>query len=196
MSSFYTFFELGYDHILDLNGFDHILFVIVLCTPYSIHEWKQVLILVTAFTIGHSLTLALSILDIVLVNSTLIEFLIPLTILITAISNIFKVQTSPSKNKLRASYFLALLFGLIHGLGFSNYLKVLLGRNNEIIGQLFGFNIGLEVGQILIVASFLIISFIITDLMRISKRDFKLIVSSSIIGISLMLILDSDYWQL
>jgi hypothetical protein len=195
MSTFYTYFELGYDHILDINGFDHILFIIAICTAYSLYEWKKVLILVTAFTIGHSLTLALSVLDILSINSALIEFLIPLTILITAISNILKIQPSLSKNKLRASYILALFFGLIHGLGFSNYLKVLLGRNNEIIGQLFGFNIGLEIGQILIVVCFLVISFIATELIKVNKRDFKLVVSSMIIGISLMLMLNSDYLQ-
>lgn len=193
MSTFLTYFELGYDHILDINGYDHILFVIVLCTAYTLYEWKQVLILVTAFTIGHSLTLALSVFDILSINSDLIEFLIPLTILATAISNLIKTENSISKNKIRANYLLALFFGLIHGLGFSNYLKALMGRNSEVVGQLFGFNIGLEIGQLIIVVSFLIISFIFTHFLRINKRDYKLVISSAIAGISLMLLLESGY---
>ena len=195
MSTFSTYLELGYDHILDIGGYDHIVFVIALCAVYSLYDWKQILILITAFTIGHSLTLALSIFDIVTINSTLIEFLIPLTILITAISNLLNSQQSISKNKTRANYILALFFGLIHGLGFSYYLRGLLGRNQDIIGQLFGFNIGLEIGQLIIVILFLIISFIFTHFFRVNKRDWKLIISSAVIGISIMLLLENDYWK-
>ena len=195
MSTFFTYFELGYDHILDIKGYDHILFVVALCAAYTLNDWKKVLILVTAFTIGHSLTLALSVFDIVTISSDLIEFLIPLTILLTAISNIWKSHQPISKNKTRANYGLALFFGLIHGLGFSYYLKALLGRNREIVGQLFGFNVGLEIGQLLIVILFLIISFIFTQFFRTKDRDWKLIISSAIAGISLMMVIESGYWS-
>ncbi len=195
MSTFFTYFELGYDHILDINGLDHILFVIALCAAYTLYEWKQVLILVTAFTFGHSLTLALSVFDVLSIDSRLVELLIVLTILATAISNLIKTQQSLSKNKIRANYILALFFGLIHGLGFSNFLKALLGRNREITGQLFGFNVGLEIGQLIIVLSFLIISFILTHFFRVNKRDYRLVISSAIAGISLMLLLENGYWN-
>lgn len=195
MSTFFTYLELGYDHILDVNGYDHIIFVIALCAVYTLYDWKQVLILVTAFTIGHSLTLALSVFDLVTINSGLIEFLIPLTILVTAISNLLKNHQSISKNKTRANYILALFFGLIHGLGFSFYLKALLGRSGNIIGQLFGFNVGLEIGQLIIVISFLIISFIFTHFFSVNKRDWKLIISSAVAGVAIMLLLENDFWN-
>jgi len=195
MSIFFTYFELGYDHILDIKGYDHILFVLALCAAYKLYDWKKILILITAFTIGHSLTLALSVFDLVSISSNLIEFLIPLTILFTAISNIWKSHQPITKYKTRANYALALFFGLIHGLGFSNYLKMLLGRDKEIIGQLFGFNVGLEVGQLLIVIFFLIISFIFTQFLRVKDRDWKLIISSAIAGISLIMVIESGYWS-
>lgn len=195
MSTFLTYFELGYDHILDIRGYDHVLFVIALCTTHTLYEWKQVLILVTAFTIGHSLTLAMSVFDVLSINADLIEFLIPLTILITAISNLITTKQSLSKNKTRSNYLFALFFGLIHGLGFSNYLKALMGKNSKIIGQLFGFNAGLEISQIIIVVSFLIISFIFTHFLKINRRNYTLVISSAIAGVSLMLLLENGYWS-
>ena len=192
MSTFFTYLELGYDHILDINGYDHIIFVIALCAIYTLQDWKQVLVLVTAFTIGHSLTLALSVLDIIAINSTLIEMLILLTILFTAIFNLLKTQQSAVK-KTRTNYILALCFGLIHGLGFSYYLKTLLGRNIDIVVQLFGFNIGLEIGQLIVVISFLIISFIFMHFFNVNKRDWKMIILSAIAGISAMLLLEKQF---
>jgi hypothetical protein len=194
MSTFLTFLELGFDHILDLDGYDHILFVLALCAVYSIYESKQVLILVTAFTIGHSITLALAVFNIVLIDSSLVELLIIVTIFATALSNLFKSHQAISKNKIRSNYAIALFFGLIHGLGFSTYLKALLGRNSDIVGQLFGFNIGLEIGQLVIVLTFMIISFIATHFFKVNKRDWKLMISSAIAGISLMLLYESAYW--
>ncbi len=155
MTEFQLYFNLGKDHILDfLNGYDHILFIIALCALYLLRDWKKVLILVTAFTIGHSVTLALSALHIINVKAALIEFLIPLTIFITAVSNIFKNEENLDNRLLQLNYFYALFFGLIHGLGFSYYLRSILGRDRSIITQLFAFNIGLELGQIIIVVIF------------------------------------------
>src|SRR5687767_1448094 len=160
MNDFGIYFSLGKDHILDYsNGYDHILFVIALCALYQMRDWKQVLILVTAFTLGHSLTLALSTLDIISVRADLIELLIPVTILITAVSNIFRKEDNLSTRDLQINYFYAGFFGLIHGLGFSTYLKAILGKNQSIVSQLFAFNIGLEFGQIIIVGIFLVASF-------------------------------------
>jgi len=194
MSEFQLYFGLGLEHILDTNGYDHILFVIALCILYSIREWRQVLILVTAFTIGHSITLALATLDIVQVDAALIEFLIPVTIFITAASNIVRKGNGPTGRSLQLNYVYAAFFGLIHGLGFSNYLKSILGRDHTIFTQLLAFNVGLEVGQIIIVAIFLVLGFVLVDLFGVNRRDWKLVISSAIGGIALILIKEKVFW--
>ncbi len=164
MSEFALYFGLGKDHILDyVNGYDHILFVLALCAVYLIHDWKKILILVTAFTIGHSITLALATLNIISFPGNIIEFLIPLTIFITAVGNLFKEESSLTQTKVQINYFFALFFGLIHGLGFSNFLRALLGKNENIVSPLFAFIIGLEFGQVIVVAVFLAISFVLVN---------------------------------
>lgn len=194
MSIFSLYFALGYDHILDPNGYDHVLFIIALCSVYLIRDWKKVLILVTAFTIGHSITLALSTLQIINFRADVIEFLIPLTIFIAATSNIFKKKSAIQPRGFQVNYFFALFFGLIHGMGFSNYLRTLLGQQAEILSPLLAFNIGIEVGQIIVVAVFLIISFIFVDLFGINRRDWRLVISSAIAGIALMLMMENKFW--
>lgn len=194
MSSFSLYFSLGFDHILDPNGYDHVLFIIALCAVYLIRDWKQVLILVTAFTIGHSITLALSTLQIVNIRADIIEFLIPLTIFIAAMSNVFKRYSSVSRKNLQINYAYALFFGLIHGLGFSNYLRTLLGGQADIVSPLLAFNLGIEVGQIIVVGVFLLISFILVDLFGIRRRDWRIVISSAIAGISLMLMMETKFW--
>ncbi len=193
MSEFRLYYGLGFDHILDVNGYDHILFVIVLCALYQSSDWKKVLILVTAFTVGHSITLALATTGIVNINADLIEFLIPVTILFTAISNLVTKEDRIAEGKIWRNYMYAGFFGLIHGLGFSNYLRALLGNDEAIILQLFAFNVGLEVGQIIIVALFMVISFIFVGLGGTTRRDWKMIVSSAVGGIALVLMLDTNY---
>src|SRR5690606_30408879 len=132
-------------------------FIIALCAVYLFRDWKKVLILVTAFTIGHSLTLALATTGWIRVNSDVIEFLIPVTIALTAFFNILKPKPSKSRG-IQTNYVFALFFGLIHGLGFSNYLRALLGRESSLFEPLLAFNLGLEVGQLFIVGIFLLAS--------------------------------------
>jgi hypothetical protein len=195
MSEFSLYFGLGREHILDyMNGYDHIIFVLALCAVYSVHDWKKILILVTAFTIGHSITLALATLEIIAVDSAFIEFLIPLTILITSASNLFRSEHSIHKRSVQVNYLFALFFGLIHGLGFSNFLRSLLGKDHRIVSQLLAFNLGLELGQIIVVVLFLIVSFFVVDLLRVSRRDLRLVLSSAIAGIALVLLKDRVYW--
>lgn len=195
MSQFRIYFDLGREHILDIaNGYDHILFVVALCVLYQLRDWKQVLVLVTAFTIGHSITLALSTFNIITVDVELIEFLIPVTIFITAISNLFKHEDNIYGRSMQLNYFYAAVFGLIHGMGFSNYLKSILGRDKNIVSQLFAFNIGLELGQIIIVVILLISGFILTDIFSVSRRDWKMVISSAVAGIALILIKDKIFW--
>jgi hypothetical protein len=185
MQDFYLYFDLGLHHILDWQGYDHILFVMALCGIYTIKDWKQVLILVTAFTIGHSVTLALSVLNIVQFSTKIIEFLIPVTILITAFSNIIGKRSKPKNINLK--YFLALAFGFIHGMGFSNYLKSLLGKSSSIVVELLAFNVGLEVGQVLIVISTLVFAFILTSIVKIKLWDWTFFLSSAIFGIAFIM---------
>jgi hypothetical protein len=195
MSEFQVYFQEGREHILNWKyGFDHILFVVALCALYLLRDWKKVLILVTAFTVGHSITLALAALNIIPVDEALIEFLIPATIFITAVTNLFKNEETIDKANFHINYAYALLFGLIHGLGFSNYFRTILGKERGIVSQLLAFNLGLELGQIIIVVIFLTLTFIFVNLFGVERRGWKLVISSMIAGIALMLMKDNAYW--
>jgi len=194
MNSFQAYLILGFDHITDLNGYDHILFIVALCAIYQLTDWKRILILVTAFTIGHSVTLALATLQVFTYRSDVIELLIPVTILATALSNLFHrfpkntySYTKPDKpHYLR--YLFALAFGLIHGLGFSNFLRSLLGREESIVQPLLAFNIGLELGQLIIVGIFVLVCTLINRIFSVNQRDWNLVLSGAVAGISLILI--------
>ncbi|WP_119078957.1 HupE/UreJ family protein [Chitinophaga alhagiae] len=185
MQEFSLYFQEGWQHILDLNGYDHILFVMALCAIYLVNDWKKVLILVTAFTVGHSITLALSVLNVIRVPSALIEFLIPVTIVITAFSNILRKPQSAGSMQL--NYFFALFFGLIHGMGFSNYLKSMLGSQTNIVQPLLAFNLGLEFGQIIIVIIVLLLAQLLVNFTTVKRRDWTMFVSAAIFGIALMM---------
>jgi hypothetical protein len=189
MHEFWMYTQIGFNHIANLSGMDHILFVAALCIRYQLSDWKKWLILVTAFTIGHSVTLVLSVFNYLDFSTNWIEFLIPVTILITAISNMFVKQFS-FNSKFPVIYFFALFFGLIHGLGFSFYLKSLLGLQQNIAPALLAFNVGLEIGQILIVMAILVISFIFVTLLKAPRRDFILIVSGGILTLSLQMAIE------
>jgi hypothetical protein len=196
MSEFRLYLDLGVFHILDFAGYDHMLFVMAIATIYLINDWRKVLILVTAFTIGHSITLALATLELIKYDLELIEFLIPLTISITALANLFnrdRRRFEVTQRKGYINYFFAGFFGTIHGLGFSSYLKVLLGAEQNIIKPLFAFNIGLEIGQMVIMILFLMLSTVFVDFFGVDRRDWRLIISSIILGISVTLILGTDY---
>lgn len=190
MSLFEMYLRLGFEHIINIHGYDHIVFVLVLCAGYSINELKKVLILITAFTIGHSLTLALSTLRIVSIPTDIVEFLIPATIFITAVSNILPLRSGNH----RFIYITTLFFGLIHGLGFSNYLKELLGRESSILSPLLAFNIGLELGQILILTIYFLILLISVKLLKIRHDFWKIYVSGAGFGISLILLIENKFW--
>ena len=160
MDIFWTFLKQGFEHILDFSAYDHILFITVLCAVYLIKDWKKLVILVTAFTIGHSLTLALVATDFIRINPTVVEVLIPITIILTALYNLIFIQKSEQNESLRPNYWLALSFGFIHGMGFSNYFRSILGESEDLVFSLFSFNIGVEVGQLAIVAVILLINVI------------------------------------
>jgi hypothetical protein len=195
MSEFEAYFGIGKDHILNYShGEDHILFIIVLCALYEFRDWKQVLVLVTAFTIGHSITLALATLKIIAVPFQITEFFIAVTIFITAVSNLFRKDNDLSIRALQINYFYAVFFGLVHGLGFSNNLQAILGSKENIVSPLLAFNLGLELGQIIIVAIFLTVSFILTNLIGVNRRDWRLVISSAAAGMALLIMKDRVYW--
>ena len=190
MSEFALYFRIGWQHIVAWEGYDHILFIVALSAIYLLSDWKKVLILVTAFTLGHSITLALSVLNIVRVPTRLIEFLIPVTIFITALFNIIRRQEAEQPGAIQLNYFFALFFGLIHGMAFSNQLKSLLGTDASIVTPLLSFNLGLEFGQVLIVIAVLLVSGIIVNLTGIKRRDWTMFLSSAIFGIAFMMAID------
>jgi hypothetical protein len=192
MTSFELYFKLGLQHILDLQGFDHILFILALCAVYVARDWVKILLLVTAFTLGHSLTLALATFEVVQIRSEVIEFLIPVTIAFTALATLIKPKPNSGKG-IQLNYLLALFFGLIHGLGFSNYLRSLLGKEASIWQPLLAFNVGLEVGQIVIVAAFLLITSLV-HLAGMNRKEWTLMVSAFILGVACMLMLQTKFW--
>jgi len=189
MHEFLMYMQIGFNHIANLSGMDHILFVAALCIRYQLSDWKKWLVLITAFTIGHSVTLVLSVFNYLDFATNWIEFFIPVTILITSISNMF-VKKFTFNTKFPVIYFFALFFGLIHGLGFSFYLKSLLGIQQNIAPALLAFNVGLEIGQIIIVMAILVISFIFVMLLKAPRRDFILIVSGGILALSLQMAIE------
>ncbi len=188
MGDFGFYFGLGWEHIISADALDHQLFIAAIAAIYLLSDWKQVLILVTAFTIGHSLTLALSVMDIVRFPTKWVEFLIPVTIVITAFSNLFQKKFTP--RSIRINYFLALFFGLIHGMGFANTLRVMLARDQNLGWSLFGFNVGLEVGQIVVVLILLLIAQVVVNLFRVQRRDWVLFLSSGVFALALKIALE------
>ncbi|MFT3980140.1 MAG: HupE/UreJ family protein [Ferruginibacter sp.] len=184
MNDFAFYFDLGWQHIISKDALDHQLFIVALAAIYLVNDWKKVLILVTAFTIGHSLTLALSALDIIRVDSRWVEFLIPLTIVITALQNL--VKTERHYGQYRAQYWLALFFGLIHGLGFANTIRFMLSGSQTITVPLLGFNIGLEAGQVLVVGLILLMSYLVVNTFKLKRKWW-------VWGLSLLALCASGY---
>lgn len=188
MGDFGFYFGLGWEHIISPDALDHQLFIAALCAIYVLRDWKQVLILVTAFTIGHSITLALSVLDVVRFPSKWVEFLIPVTIVLTAFFNVFQKKFTP--RSVRINYFLALFFGLIHGMGFANSIRFMLAQDQQLGWSLFGFNVGLEAGQIVVVLILLLLTQFITGLLRANRREWVLFLSGGVFLMSLKMALE------
>ncbi len=188
MQDFGFYFEIGWEHIISQNALDHQLFIAAIAAIYLLKDWKQVLILVTAFTIGHSVTLALSVFDVIRFNSSWVEFLIPCTIIITAGSNLFQKKFTPKS--IRINYFLALAFGLIHGMGFANSIRFMLASDQSVGWGLFGFNVGLEVGQIVVVVVLLLLAYLIINIFRVNRREWVIFLSAAVFSIALKMALE------
>jgi hypothetical protein len=183
MSDFAFYFKMGWEHIISKDALDHQLFILALACVYTLKDMRRVLILVTAFTIGHSLTLALSVYDVIRFSGKWVEFLIPCTIFITALNNIIQIDSAGKSAKI--NYYLALCFGLIHGMGFANAIRMMLAKDQTIGWGLFGFNVGLEVGQIFCVAIILITGILFLNLLKVNRRDWVFFLSAGVFALAL-----------
>jgi len=193
MDEFILYVKMGLNHVLDFSAYDHILFLIALAVVFSFHQLKKVLWLITLFTIGHTLTLALSAYGVLKIDVAIIEFLIPLTIFITGVVNIFNVgKTSSTKDNINLIF--ALFFGLIHGLGFSNYFRMMIGREEDKLMPLIEFALGIELSQVIIVLGILVVGSFVQSLFKVSKRDWILVISSIVIGFVIPMMIDRVFW--
>lgn len=184
---------MGLYHVLDVNAYDHILFLIVLTVVYSFRHWQKILWLITFFTIGHTFTLALSVYGALRVNINIVEFLIPITIFITALVNIITARKT-SKGKENINLIFALFFGLIHGLGFSNYFKMIIGKQENKLLPLLEFALGIEAAQIIIVLIILVVGSILQAILGVSRRDWILVSSSIVIGMVIPMLINRPFW--
>lgn len=191
MSEFLSFLQLGFNHIADPIAFDHLLFVVTLCAVYRWTDWRKLLVLITAFTIGHSLTLVLAGFNVLKVPKDLVEFLIPVTIVLTSLHNIWGKQAEGGtfSKAVSTNYLLALFFGLIHGMGFANFFRSLMGEDGSIVKPLFSFNVGIELGQLAIVAVFFGLYYLLAQMFSVKHRDWNLYVSGLGGGGALVLIM-------
>jgi hypothetical protein len=188
MQDFIFYFKVGWTHILSWDATDHIYFITSLAIIYTFLDWKKVLVLVTAFTIGHAITLYLSALDLFRFNIEWVEFAIPCTIVVTAATNLFLRPEVKTKGVLQ--YSMALGFGLVHGMGYANYIRMMLSKNQDLLWSLFSFNVGLEMGQILVVILVLCIQWVLAKYKIVNTRMLTIIVSSLVLIVSLMLALE------
>ena len=193
MNEFILYFKMGLFHVLDIKAYDHILFLIVLTCVYIFRQWTKLIWLITLFTIGHSITLALSAYGIINVRANLVEFLIPLTIFITAFMNIITAKKA-SQGKENQNLFFALFFGLVHGLGFSNYFKMMVGRNDDKLFPLLEFALGVEVAQIIIVLLILLIGALFQGIFGVTRRDWILVASAVVAGFAAQMMINRVFW--
>ncbi|WP_264535276.1 HupE/UreJ family protein [Flavobacterium sp. N1736] len=196
MSEFWIYFQIGLKHVLDIHAYDHVLFLIALTVPYTFKDWKRILLLVTVFTVGHTLALVLSVFGIIAVKVNIVEFLIPITILVTAFYHLFTAGKATKNDGLNLIFFVTLFFGIIHGLGFSNYFKTILGGTaTSKLLPLGEFALGIETAQLVVVFVVLLLSYIVQTVFRFSKRDWALVMSAFIIGVVIPMILESPIWN-
>ncbi len=196
MSEFWLYFNIGLKHVLDINAYDHVLFLIALTIPYAFADWKRWLLLVSLFTVGHTVALLLSVFGVISVKVNLVEFIIPITILIVAFFNLFTAGKNNKSESISIIAITTLFFGIIHGLGFSNYFKgILPGEASDKLVPLLEFALGIEAAQLIVVFIILIISYLVQTVFRFSKRDWTLVMSAFVIGVVVPMIVQSPIWN-
>lgn len=195
MSDFWIFFQTGLWHVIDFSGYDHILFLIALTVPYNFKDWKILLLLVSVFTLGHTSALLLAVLELLKVSASLVELLIPITILLTALYTLFNTGKKPQKSHV-AVLSITGCFGLIHGLGFAGYFKSILpGAPSDKLLPLLEFAAGIEAAQIIIVLGVLILAYLFQSMLRFSQRDWILVMSAFVAGVVTPLIIENPIWK-
>lgn len=196
MSDFWIYFIIGLKHVLNIFAYDHVLFLLALTVPYDFKSWKRILILVSLFTLGHSLALFLSVFNVISIKVTIVEFLIPITILLAALYNIILSGKSSKKDGITFAGIVTVFFGIIHGLGFSNYFNsILSGKPSDKLVPLTEFALGIETAQIIVVIAALLVAYMVLNLTKFSKRDWILSISAFIVGVVIPMILQSEIWN-
>lgn len=196
MSDFLLYLQIGLRHVLDINAYDHVLFLTALVVPYTFKNWKKVLTLVSVFTLGHTLALVLAVFKLVSININLVEFLIPVSIFFTAVYNLFNAGKTGTTSNITVAVFVTLFFGIIHGLGFSNYFNsILAGSPSDKLLPMLQFALGIELAQLVVVVTVLVLAFIIQNFIRNSRRNWVLISSSIIIGVVIPMLIESEIWK-
>ena len=185
--------EYGINHVLDINAYDHVLFLMVLTIPYLFKDWKRVLLLVSLFTLGHTLSLVLAAYKVVTVSGALVEFLIPVTIMVVAVYNVFTAGKGAQKERVGILFLSTLFFGLIHGLGFAREFQMLLGDSDSKLVLLLEFALGIEIAQIIIVFIVLFLGYLVQTIFRFSKRDWVMVISAIVVGLVIPMLLQSDF---
>ncbi len=193
LENFWDNVTYGVNHVLDINAYDHVLFLIVLTVPYLFKDWKRVLLLVSVFTLGHTLSLVLAAYGVVKINVQIVEFLIPITILIMGVFNVFTAGKNVQKTKVRVLFVSTLFFGLVHGLGFAREFQMMFGDADNKLVLLLEFALGIEFAQLIIVFIVLFLGFLGQTIFRFSKRDWVMVVSAIVIGLVIPMILNSNF---
>jgi hypothetical protein len=196
MSEFWVYFQIGLHHVLDIQAYDHVLFLMALVIPFTFKDWKKIILSVTLFTLGHTTALVFSVYKILVVKASFIEFLIPITILLTAIYNLASIGKSNKKGSINWVFLITLFFGIIHGFGFSNYFNTLLGgSSNSKLVPLLEFALGIEAAQLTVVLAVLVLAYIVQTGFKYSRRDWILVGSAFIVGVVLPMIIESEIWN-
>jgi hypothetical protein len=196
MSEFLLYFNIGLKHVLDSAAYDHVMFLMALVVPYAFKDWKKVLILVTLFTLGHTLALLLSVFEVLQIKAQFVEFLIPITILITAVYHLITAGKPIKKERISFEAVVTVFFGIIHGLGFSNYFKTILpGNATDKLLPLMEFALGIEGAQLIVVLVVLVASYTAQSFFKFSKRDWALVLSAFIIGVVLPMLIENEIWN-
>ncbi len=193
LDNFWFNVQYGMNHVLDINAYDHVLFLLVLTVPYMFKDWKRVLLLVTMFTLGHTISLVLAVYGVISVNANLVEFLIPITIMIVALYNIFTAGKKSPNEKIGILFFSTLFFGLIHGLGFAGEFKMFVGRTDNKLLPLIEFALGIELAQLIIVFVVLFLGFLCQTIFRFSRRDWMMVLSAIVVGLVIPMLINSKF---
>lgn len=195
IDNFISNLQNGIYHVININAYDHILFLTVLMLPYLFKDWKRLTLLVTIFTIAHCMSLYLVTYNIISVNINLLSFLIPLTILILALINIFTAGKKTHQTKIGLLFIVTLFFGLVHGLGFQNDLETLMPASENKLLAIIEIALGIQIGQLVIAFIVIFMSFLCQTIFKFSKRDWTMVISAIVLGCVLPMLIQSKLFS-